>query len=132
MPSALTPTPPLIVRTLDTNVIVRLLVGDDPGQTPRAAQAFLNAIPRGGFYLPDVVLAEVAWVLRGYGIDRQARHGLLERLVRTRSVVTRRGVVASLACDQTGVRRTLAARPTRISTLWQLRQQRQGSQSGCD
>ena len=75
------------MRTLDTNVIVRLLVGDDPRQTPIAEQAFLEAIASGGVYLPDVVLAEVAWVLRGYGLERQVRHGLLERLVRTRSVV---------------------------------------------
>ena len=44
--------------TLDTNVIVRLLVGDDPRQTPIAEQAY-----------------------------RQVRHGLQERLVRTRGVV---------------------------------------------
>ena len=75
------------MRTLDTDVIVRLLVGDDPRQTPIAEQAFLKAIATGGVYLPDVVLAEVAWVMRGYGLDRQARHGLLERLVRTRGVV---------------------------------------------
>ena len=87
MPPALTPTPSLIVRTLDTNVIVRLLVGDDPRQTPIAEQAFLEAIATGGVYLPDVVLAEVAWVLRGYGLERQVRHGRLERLVRTRGVV---------------------------------------------
>jgi predicted nucleic-acid-binding protein len=68
-------------------VIVRLLVGDDPRQTPIAEQAFLEVIATGGVYLPDVVLAEVAWVLRGYGIERQVRHGLLERLVRTRGVV---------------------------------------------
>ena len=87
MPSALTPTLPLIVRTLDTNVIVRLLVGDDPRQTPIAERAFLEAIATGGVFIPDVVLAEVAWVLRGYGLDRPTRHGLLERLVRTRGVV---------------------------------------------
>ena len=75
------------MRTLDTNVIVRLLVGDDPQQTPVAERAFLAAIANGGVYLPDVVLAEVAWVLRGYDLDRQTRHGLLERLVRTRGVV---------------------------------------------
>ena len=51
--------------TLDTNVVVRLLVGDDPQQTPIAEQAFLSAINNGGVHLPDVVLAEVAWVLRG-------------------------------------------------------------------
>jgi predicted nucleic-acid-binding protein len=75
------------VRTLDTNVVVRLLIGDDPQQTPIAERAFLEAIASGGVYLPDVVLAEVAWVLRGYGLERCTRHQLLERLVRTRGVV---------------------------------------------
>ena len=73
--------------TFDTKVIVRLLVGDDPQQTPIAEQAFLDAIAAGGVYLPDVVLAEVAWVLRGYDLDRDTRHRLLERLVRNRGVV---------------------------------------------
>ncbi|MCU0529907.1 MAG: type II toxin-antitoxin system VapC family toxin [Cyanobium sp. Prado107] len=73
--------------TLDTNVVVRLLIGDDPQQTPVAERAFLDAIAAGGVHLPDVVLAEVAWVLRGYELDRSIRHGLLERLVRTRGVV---------------------------------------------
>jgi predicted nucleic-acid-binding protein len=75
------------VQTLDTNVVVRLLVGDDPLQTPIAEQAFLSAIDNGGVYLPDVVLAEVARVLRGYVLDRDIRFQLLERLVRTRGVV---------------------------------------------
>jgi predicted nucleic-acid-binding protein len=74
------------VLTLDTNVVVRLLIGDDPHQTALAERAFLDAIA-GGVYLPDVVLAEVAWVLRGYDLDRAIRHQLLERLVRTRGVV---------------------------------------------
>jgi predicted nucleic-acid-binding protein len=77
----------LAVRTLDTNVVVRLLIGDDPQQTPIAEQAFLDAIASGGVYLPDVVLAEVAWVLRGYDLERTTRYQLLERLVRTRGVV---------------------------------------------
>lgn len=75
------------MRTLDTNVVVRLLIGDDPQQTPIAERAFLEAIATGGVYLPDVVLAEVAWVLRSYDLDRQSRYALLERLVRTRGVV---------------------------------------------
>jgi predicted nucleic-acid-binding protein len=75
------------MRTLDTNVVVRVLIGDDPQQTPIAERAFLAAIASGGVYLPDVVLAEVAWVLRGYDLDRQSRYELLERLVRTRGVV---------------------------------------------
>ncbi|MFQ6540279.1 MULTISPECIES: PIN domain-containing protein [Aphanothece] len=40
-------------------------------------------------YLPDVVLVEVAWVLRGYALDHTSRHQLLERLVRTRGVVVK-------------------------------------------
>ncbi len=75
------------MRTLDTNVVVRLLIGDDPRQTPIAERAFLAAIASGGVYLPDVVLAEVAWVLRGYVLARQTRYELLERLVRSRGVV---------------------------------------------
>ena len=75
------------MKTLDTNVVVRLLIGDDPQQTPIAEQAFLDAISSGGVYLPDVVLAEVAWVLRGYDLERGTRYQLLERLVRTRGVV---------------------------------------------
>ncbi|MFN9934261.1 MAG: PIN domain-containing protein [Cyanobacteriota bacterium] len=75
------------MTTLDTNVVVRLLIGDDPRQTPIAERAFLEAIASGGVYLPDVVLAEVAWVLRGYDLPRQSRYELLERLVRTRGVV---------------------------------------------
>ena len=75
------------MKTLDTNVVVRLLIGDDPQQTPIAEQAFLDAISSGGVYLPDVVLAEVAWVLRGYDLERTTRYQLLERLVRTRGVV---------------------------------------------
>jgi predicted nucleic-acid-binding protein len=81
------PLPLAVLTTLDTNVVVRLLIGDDPLQTPIAEQAFLQAIASGGVYLPDVVLAEVAWVLRGYDLDRPSRYQLLERLVRTRGVV---------------------------------------------
>jgi len=78
---------PLAVQTLDTNVVVRVLVGDDPVQTPLAEKAFLGAIEAGGAFIPDVVLAEVAWVLRGYGLDRVTRHDLLQRLIRTRGIV---------------------------------------------
>jgi predicted nucleic-acid-binding protein len=75
------------MHTLDTDLVVRLLIGDDPIQTPIAERAFVAAIAGGGVYIPDVVLAEVGWVLRGYGLDRESRYALLERLVRTRGVV---------------------------------------------
>jgi predicted nucleic-acid-binding protein len=49
------------VRILDTNVVIRLLVGDDPQQTPIAERAFLDAISTGGVHLSDGVQVEVAW-----------------------------------------------------------------------
>jgi predicted nucleic-acid-binding protein len=54
---------------LATNVVVRLLVDDDPGQT-RRARALLAA---GTVLVTPTVLLETEWVLRGaYGIDRAA------------------------------------------------------------
>ncbi len=54
---------------LDTNVVVRLLVDDDPGQT-RRARALLAK--RTALVTPTVLL-ETEWVLRGaYSIDRVA------------------------------------------------------------
>jgi hypothetical protein len=40
------------MRTLDTNVVVRLLIGDDPQQTPIAERAFLAAIASGSAAFP--------------------------------------------------------------------------------
>ena len=50
-------------------MIVRLLIGDAPQQTPIAERAFLAAVASGGIYLSNMVLVEVAWVLRGYNLD---------------------------------------------------------------
>ncbi len=46
---------------LDTNVVVRLLVDDDPGQTRRARRL----IERGPALVVPTVLLETEWVLRG-------------------------------------------------------------------
>ena len=63
---------------LDTNVVVRLLVGDDPAQT-RRARALLAR--RTVLILPTVLL-ETEWVLRGaYGIDRSAIAGSMRKLL---------------------------------------------------
>ena len=68
-------------------MFVRLLVGDDPQETPIAERAFHAAVASGGFDRSDVVLAEVAWVLRGYNLDRLPRHNLQKPLIRPRGVV---------------------------------------------
>ncbi|MGH8219705.1 MAG: PIN domain-containing protein [Steroidobacteraceae bacterium] len=46
------------MRAVDTNVLVRLVVRDDPAQV-RAAQEFIA----GGAWVSHLVLAETAWVL---------------------------------------------------------------------
>ena len=71
----------------DTNVLVRVLVGDDPAQTRRAERAFVDHARAGGVYVSLVVLAELGWVLdAAYRWDRATIHERLFRLVRTRGV----------------------------------------------
>lgn len=52
------------MRAIDTNVIVRILTGDDPIQ----AQAARQVIEAGDIFIGVTVLLETVWVLRGgYG-----------------------------------------------------------------
>ena len=56
------------MASADTNVLVRLLVGDDPLQTPKA-EAFLAS--QGPLWISVVVLLETAWVLGSvYGFKK--------------------------------------------------------------
>ena len=48
------------MHAVDTNVLVRLLTGDDAEQTQRAAALFR----REAIYIPKTVLLETEWVLR--------------------------------------------------------------------
>ena len=51
---------------VDTNVLVRLLTGDDPAQAARAAALFAQE----HVFIPKSVLLETAWVLRySYELD---------------------------------------------------------------
>lgn len=75
------------MQAFDTNVLVRVLIGDDPRQTPVAEEAFLRHARGEGVFVSQVVLAELGWVLRsGYGLSRAQVHERLARLVRTRGV----------------------------------------------
>ena len=54
---------------VDTSVLVRYLVEDDPAQTDRAEAVLRSS----AVLVPNTVLLETAWVLRaGYGFDRAA------------------------------------------------------------
>lgn len=65
---------------LDTNILVRALVQDDPGQTPVAQRLLAQAE---SIYLTKTVLMEVEWVLRAaYAQPPQAIHQALVALLR--------------------------------------------------
>lgn len=85
----------------DTNVIVRLLVGDDPAQTKKAEKAFLEHTADAGVFVSLVVIAEVAWVLdAAYEWDRTTIHARLQRLVRTRNVRVEELELVEAALDE--------------------------------
>jgi len=57
------------VISVDTNVVVRLLTGDDPAQTAAAAELFKS----NRIWIGKTVILETEWVLRkGYGFDATA------------------------------------------------------------
>ncbi len=68
------------MEAFDTNVIVRLCVRDDEVQYGRAELVFRRATTGSGAWLSSIVLAEVAWVLRGaYNFDRATIAATLRR-----------------------------------------------------
>lgn len=72
------------METFDTNVIVRILVEDDPLQSKIALKTWQLALETSGVYLPKLVLAEVNWVLRvSYGFNRKEIVGVVDALLRT-------------------------------------------------
>lgn len=70
---------------LDTNVLVRHLVQDDPAQVARVDHHFRRAIQSDEtFYIPVVVLVELAWVLvSGYGLSRDAAAQGIDEILQT-------------------------------------------------
>ena len=70
---------------LDTNVLVRHLVQDDPGQSRKATQVITKRCTRDdpGF-INRVVLCELVWVLESaYGYSKDTIVAVLEKLLRT-------------------------------------------------
>ena len=74
---------------VDTNVLVRYLVDDDPVQSRRAAAWFAALAARGGrCYVSPIVLCEAAWVLRGaYRVSKEDVLTVLDRLLATKQFV---------------------------------------------
>ena len=71
------------MTAVDTNVVVRLLTGDDPKQAA-AARALFAAGP---IWIAKTVLLETGWVLRSlYGFDESAIRDAFTRLLGLKNV----------------------------------------------
>lgn len=90
------------MSALDTNVLVRFLVEDDPAQT-EAAKRVLEAATDAAeaLFVSDVVLVEIAWVLgRSYQLSRKDIHGVLSRLLQARQLSFRNRSVLLQALER--------------------------------
>ncbi len=69
-------------RALDTNVLVRFLVGDDPAQLKKVIALFDSASASGErFWVSSIVLLELLWVLESlYKVPRATLLSTLEQL----------------------------------------------------
>lgn len=67
---------------LDTNILVRALVQDDPKQSPIAAEVLLACTPARPGHISNVSLCELAWVLRrGFGFPRERVLATVQKLL---------------------------------------------------
>jgi predicted nucleic-acid-binding protein len=62
---------------VDTNIVVRLLTGDDPAQSVKAKAVF----KKHDILIPETVILETEWVLRhAYGFEPAAIHQAFSKL----------------------------------------------------
>lgn len=73
---------------VDTNVLVRFLVGDDTAQSSGAAKLVERTSARGeALFVSDVVICETVWVLLGsYGVSRGEVSEILGQLLKATNV----------------------------------------------
>ncbi len=63
---------------IDTNLLVRLLTKDDPGQAKRAAKVMASD----DVFIPKTVVLETEWVLRhAYGIGKDAISSSFQKMM---------------------------------------------------
>jgi predicted nucleic-acid-binding protein len=76
------------VTGLDTNVLVRYVMQDDPRQSPLATRLLESLSAESPGFVPVVVLTELVWVLSGsYGLDRTQVAAVLGTLLRSKELV---------------------------------------------
>lgn len=89
------------MRAVDTNVVVRLILGDDPEQALLAVECWQAALAEGHIYLSQIVLVEVSWVLSfSAHLERARIANELRRLTMVRGVVIENesSVIQAIEC----------------------------------
>ncbi|HEV2135772.1 MAG TPA: type II toxin-antitoxin system VapC family toxin [Terracidiphilus sp.] len=84
----------------DTNLWARAFLNDDASQSRKARKALAEARSKGGVFVPLIVLAELAWVLRGRW-ERDRVLSMLESLLLTRGVTVESPALAFNALKAT-------------------------------
>lgn len=71
---------------LDTNILIRYLVQDEPIQSKKAVSEIEKGLSSGcTFFIADIVLCELVWVLEtAYGYERPKISMVLDRILRTK------------------------------------------------
>ena len=73
---------------LDTNVIVRYIMQDDPNQSPLATRVIESLSADAPGFVPLVSVVELGWVLQSaYGLDRTQLIEALGALLRTKELL---------------------------------------------
>lgn len=93
------------MQSIDTNVVVRLVVQDDEAQARRAEDVFRKALGADGVRMTPLVLAETVWVLRsGYKFERSKVVEVLQWLLAIEGLTVESDseVRAALAAFETG------------------------------
>lgn len=89
-----------MIVVADTNLWARAFLYDDASQARKARKALGEARSRGGVFVPLIVLAELAWVLRGKW-ERDRVLSTLESLLQTRGVTVESPTLALAALKAT-------------------------------
>jgi predicted nucleic-acid-binding protein len=90
------------MTAVDTNVLVRLLTGDEPSQAAAARRLFASE----PIWIAKTVLLETAWVLRSlYGFETDAIRDALTKLLGLKNVHAEEesSVAAALALTAHGI-----------------------------
>jgi predicted nucleic-acid-binding protein len=88
---------------LDTNVLVRYLMQDDPRQSARVNRLIESLTADEPGYVPLVSLIEMVWVLTGsYGLSRVQLAAALDALLRSKELVVDRADLVKQALSRYG------------------------------